>query len=231
MSLQRRPNLTFSHQCPHCGNTRVNSGQWFYAIAGYKCGGCGKNVRVTYDDKLKLLRDRGVAANPGGIEPRLSSTDGGSETPPAPADGALQGTLETSAVSASAEQVSLEAPTSTAPAAVAIGSDDPAQKVAPVQPRSWPGATVLQGPVWRRRMAQHSSPSWSFSPAKRGPLRMPLDLGSRARMERAASGAGGSSPFGRCCLRSGNRVCRVHRNNGGARQNGGGGGARARHAP
>jgi hypothetical protein len=55
MPLPQLPDASFSHRCPHCGTARVNTGQWFRAIGGYKCEGCGNAVRVTYEDKVKLF--------------------------------------------------------------------------------------------------------------------------------------------------------------------------------
>jgi hypothetical protein len=55
MPLPALPDASFSHRCPHCGTARVNTGQWFRAISGYKCEGCGNAVRVTYEDKVKLF--------------------------------------------------------------------------------------------------------------------------------------------------------------------------------
>jgi hypothetical protein len=60
MPLPQLPNESFSHRCPHCGVARVNTGQWFRAIGGYKCKGCGDPVRVS--------RPRGKVSTP---EPKL----------------------------------------------------------------------------------------------------------------------------------------------------------------
>jgi hypothetical protein len=65
MPLPRLPNTSFAHHCPHCGAARVNSGLWFYAIGRYKCEGCGNAVRVTYEDKIKLLNGSGVQPGAG----------------------------------------------------------------------------------------------------------------------------------------------------------------------
>lgn|SRR5215204_766230 len=55
MALPQAPNESLSHHCPHCGTARVNTGQWFRAIGGYKCEGCGNPVKVTYEDKVQLF--------------------------------------------------------------------------------------------------------------------------------------------------------------------------------
>jgi predicted RNA-binding Zn-ribbon protein involved in translation (DUF1610 family) len=84
MSLPRRHDVYLQHKCPQCGTGRANTERWFYAIASYTCEGCGKKVRVTYDEKLRLLGDRKVAVAPmGETDPRLSSGDHGSVSPPA----------------------------------------------------------------------------------------------------------------------------------------------------
>jgi hypothetical protein len=67
MPLPRLPNITFAHYCPHCGVARVNTGLWFYAIGAYKCEGCGNAIRVTYQDKIKLLNGSGVQPCAGGL--------------------------------------------------------------------------------------------------------------------------------------------------------------------
>jgi hypothetical protein len=63
VSLRRLPKAYFAYKCPRCGTPRVRTGQWFYAIAGYTCDGCGAGVRVTYDEKVKLLSGQGVKAD------------------------------------------------------------------------------------------------------------------------------------------------------------------------
>jgi hypothetical protein len=67
MPLPRLPNMSFAHHCPHCGAARVNTGVWFYAIGGYKCEGCGNAIRVTYEDKIKLLNGSGVRLGEGSL--------------------------------------------------------------------------------------------------------------------------------------------------------------------
>ena len=37
------------------GTARVNTGLWFYSFGRYKCDSCNNTVRLTYDDKIKLL--------------------------------------------------------------------------------------------------------------------------------------------------------------------------------
>jgi hypothetical protein len=67
MPLPRLPNTSFAHHCPHCGAARVNTGVWFYSIAGYKCESCGNAIRITYQDKVKLLNGSGVQPGAGGL--------------------------------------------------------------------------------------------------------------------------------------------------------------------
>jgi hypothetical protein len=82
MSLSRRSHIYLEHKCPQCGNVRVNTERWFYAIARYTCEGCGQKVRVTYEAKLKLLTDRGAGGNsPDGLSRRLVNDE--ADAPPA----------------------------------------------------------------------------------------------------------------------------------------------------
>ena len=55
MPLPRLPDVSFAHHCPHCGTLRVNTGLWFYSFGRYKCDSCNNTVRLTYEDKIKLL--------------------------------------------------------------------------------------------------------------------------------------------------------------------------------
>jgi hypothetical protein len=41
--------------CPHCGHALVRKGAWFQTVRGFKCGGCWRMLRLTYDDKVALF--------------------------------------------------------------------------------------------------------------------------------------------------------------------------------
>ncbi|SEF12650.1 hypothetical protein SAMN05444161_8804 [Rhizobiales bacterium GAS191] len=45
--------LTFF--CPQCGHTLKKRGSWFMAGHHFKCEGCQREVRLTYDDKARLF--------------------------------------------------------------------------------------------------------------------------------------------------------------------------------
>jgi hypothetical protein len=79
MPLPRLPNRSFAHHCPHCGAARVNPGLWFYSIGGYKCEGCGNAIKLTYEDKIKLLNGSGVQTGARGLIPKTEGGYGGRE--------------------------------------------------------------------------------------------------------------------------------------------------------
>jgi DNA-directed RNA polymerase subunit RPC12/RpoP len=45
--------LTFA--CPHCSHKLVKKGSWFARASGFKCAGCGRKVRISYEDKVRLF--------------------------------------------------------------------------------------------------------------------------------------------------------------------------------
>ena len=49
----RNINLTF--RCPRCGHALVMKGAWFQTVRGFKCEGCQRMLRLTYDDKVALF--------------------------------------------------------------------------------------------------------------------------------------------------------------------------------
>ena len=49
----RSLNLTFN--CPHCDYALVKKGVWFQTVRGFKCEGCQRMLRLTYDDKVALF--------------------------------------------------------------------------------------------------------------------------------------------------------------------------------
>jgi hypothetical protein len=42
-------------ECPHCGHSYARNGSWFNSIRNYFCPRCRRQVRLTYQDKLKLF--------------------------------------------------------------------------------------------------------------------------------------------------------------------------------
>lgn len=54
--------LTF--ECPHCDHRLVRKGSRFALLSSYKCPGCGRNVRINYDDKVKLFDKHKYLAGP-----------------------------------------------------------------------------------------------------------------------------------------------------------------------
>jgi hypothetical protein len=55
MALPWLPNVYFSHTCPNCGRTRSETGLWFRFVGWYKCSACSSRVKITYEEKLRLL--------------------------------------------------------------------------------------------------------------------------------------------------------------------------------
>jgi transposase-like protein len=54
LSMKLR-NAALAFGCPHCGHTLVKSGAWFMGTKRFTCGGCGREVRLTYEAKLALF--------------------------------------------------------------------------------------------------------------------------------------------------------------------------------
>jgi transposase-like protein len=42
-------------ECKHCGHALMKNGGWFMAAPRFKCAGCQREVRITYDDKVALF--------------------------------------------------------------------------------------------------------------------------------------------------------------------------------
>lgn len=42
--------------CQYCGHTLSKKGTWFYAIHQFKCAGCGREIPLTYSDKVALFK-------------------------------------------------------------------------------------------------------------------------------------------------------------------------------
>jgi len=47
--------VLLSHPCPHCGHTHTKKGSYYQTVAHYKCTSCCRDVRMTYDLKLRLF--------------------------------------------------------------------------------------------------------------------------------------------------------------------------------
>ncbi len=48
-------NVLLTYACPHCGFAMVRRGRAFQTMARYRCGSCGREVRMTYDMKVRLF--------------------------------------------------------------------------------------------------------------------------------------------------------------------------------
>lgn len=61
--------LTFG--CPHCGRALIKKGSWFKSAARFRCAGCQREVRIGYEDKIRLFakhaRGQGGRSGFGGI--------------------------------------------------------------------------------------------------------------------------------------------------------------------
>jgi hypothetical protein len=70
MALPWLPDVFFRHACPNCGHVRSETGVWFRFVSSYKCAACSTRVRITYEEKVRILsRDLEGNADP---EPRPS---------------------------------------------------------------------------------------------------------------------------------------------------------------
>ncbi|SDR58272.1 hypothetical protein SAMN05519103_06066 [Rhizobiales bacterium GAS113] len=45
--------LTF--ECAHCGLALSKKGSWFKSARRFTCAGCQREVRLTYDDKIRIF--------------------------------------------------------------------------------------------------------------------------------------------------------------------------------
>ena len=54
---QDAQDIFMTHRCPRCGHATTRQGSSFRSIRHYHCSACGEQVRLTYDDKLKLFRE------------------------------------------------------------------------------------------------------------------------------------------------------------------------------
>jgi endogenous inhibitor of DNA gyrase (YacG/DUF329 family) len=51
----RLADIVLSRPCPYCGHVLDKKGSWFQHISLYKCGGCQKQVQMTYEAKVELF--------------------------------------------------------------------------------------------------------------------------------------------------------------------------------
>jgi transposase-like protein len=40
--------------CPHCARELTKNGSWFKSISRFVCAGCGREARITYEDKIRI---------------------------------------------------------------------------------------------------------------------------------------------------------------------------------
>ena len=57
---QDAQDIFMTHRCPRCGHATTRQGSSFRSIRHYDCSACGEQVRLTYNDKLKLFREHAV---------------------------------------------------------------------------------------------------------------------------------------------------------------------------
>jgi hypothetical protein len=58
MALSTRcADLILTLSCPSCNEALSKKGSWVRAVSYYTCEACKQRVRLTYDDKLKVLTD------------------------------------------------------------------------------------------------------------------------------------------------------------------------------
>jgi hypothetical protein len=53
--------VTLRYSCRHCGCIVEREGKWFFRLRQYTCSSCKQQVRVSYDDKLKIFARRAVS--------------------------------------------------------------------------------------------------------------------------------------------------------------------------
>jgi DNA-directed RNA polymerase subunit RPC12/RpoP len=59
-------------RCKYCGHVRVKKGSWFLVAYRFKCEGCGREVSITYSDKVALFnKHANLSATQAEIEPSL----------------------------------------------------------------------------------------------------------------------------------------------------------------
>jgi predicted RNA-binding Zn-ribbon protein involved in translation (DUF1610 family) len=51
----RLADVTLRHPCPHCGHVLEKKGSWFRVVGRYTCSGCGTQMQMGYEVKIKLF--------------------------------------------------------------------------------------------------------------------------------------------------------------------------------
>jgi len=54
LSLRLR-HVDLTLQCSYCGRPLIKNGQWFMIASRFKCAGCKREVRISYDEKVTLF--------------------------------------------------------------------------------------------------------------------------------------------------------------------------------
>lgn len=54
--------LTF--QCPQCNFTVIKNGSWFQVVSHFRCDGCGREIRITYPDKIATFQKHAHLVTP-----------------------------------------------------------------------------------------------------------------------------------------------------------------------
>jgi hypothetical protein len=57
---QDAKDIFMTHRCPRSGHGKTRQASSFRPIRHYQCSACGEQVRLTYNDKLKLFREHAV---------------------------------------------------------------------------------------------------------------------------------------------------------------------------
>ncbi|RWO54216.1 MAG: IS1 family transposase [Mesorhizobium sp.] len=50
---QRLSSVGLTFLCPQCNFTIIKYGSWFRGVSRYRCEGCGREIRITYPDKIR----------------------------------------------------------------------------------------------------------------------------------------------------------------------------------
>jgi len=54
-------NITF--HCRHCNRAIIKKGDWIKTAGRFKCDGCRRELRLTYDDKVALFKSHAQLNN------------------------------------------------------------------------------------------------------------------------------------------------------------------------
>ncbi|WP_077373523.1 transposase-like zinc-binding domain-containing protein [Mesorhizobium prunaredense] len=69
---QRLSSVGLTFLCPQCNFTVIKNGSWFRGVSRYRCDGCGREIRITYPDKIAIFHKHAHLATrpPGALESR-----------------------------------------------------------------------------------------------------------------------------------------------------------------